>query len=312
MKIFNFPGLNCYYSSVVSAANAFGVPFIDAFATLFSERDFDYNPFSKSFSSKRLLANLNYMGAHSEVFACDMLNESRSSFLQCSKEMYFIIGMDPFHIHWTPSFGRFNGYHYFLAKPAGGNDFLCYDPTYGNQKEPMTREVVVTHAFDITRFRRSQRNSLEIDNLAELLNVAEGNSLSFWQLLSQMESYKMPPNGVKDNSAYSVAHPNGNRQNADCWAIEKAARYVDCLIHSRLLYEYYLQNRKPFLLNELTIFNADYFNCWQAVKNGLLKASVRRENAAVLEETEKLFSDLIRCERETAKSVCQKNRINTP
>jgi len=66
-----------------------------------------------------------------------------------------------------------------------------------------------------------------------------------------------------------------------------------------------------FLLNELTIFNADYFNRWQAVKNGLLKASVLRDNAAVLEKTEELFSNLIRCEREAAKSICQKNGKNT-
>jgi hypothetical protein len=311
MKLFNFPGLNCYYSSVVSAANAFGIPIIDAFATLFSETDFDFNPCSKSFSSKRLLTNLNHLGAHSEVFACGMPKENKSSFLQCDKEMYFIIGMDPFHIHWTPSFGRFNGYHYFLAKPAGGNDFLCYDPTYGNQKEPMTQEVIVTHAFDITSFCRSQKNSLETDDLAELLNVAEGDTLSFWQLLSQMEVGKIPPDGVKDYSTYSIAPPSGNKPNTDRRVAEKAARYVDCLIHSRLLYEYYLQNRKLFLLNELTIFTADYFNRWQAVKNGLLKASVLRDNAAVLEKTEELFSNLIRCEREAAKAICQKNGKNT-
>ena len=184
MKLFNFPGLNCYYGSVVSGANAFGVPFVDAFANLFSETDFDYNPCSKSFSSRRLLANLDHLGTHSEVFACKTPKEGRNSFLEWGEDVYFVIGMDPIHIHWTPSFGRFNGYHYFLAKPVGGKGFLCYDPTYGNQKEPMPQEVIVTHAFDMTRLHRSQKNALEIEDLAELSGVLEGKPLSFWQLFS--------------------------------------------------------------------------------------------------------------------------------
>jgi len=199
-----FPELNCFNNSILTAANAFGIDFTNAFCDLLPETEFAYLEYPKGYVSLRLLKNLETLGMKTIKFV-----RPYGEILGT----HFIIGMDSFHTPWNPYFGVFNGPHYFVAN-RGNGAFTCFDPTYGVINAELSEEIVFTHAFELYAVSEVPKSEIKCD-IAEVF--AEINHDFAETLLLKFRSYT--------NSKSELT---------------KLSNYVGCMHDNRYMFGLYL------------------------------------------------------------------------
>lgn len=284
MELIDFPGLNCYYNCIITTAAMLGVNWLPAFATLWSETDFKYDPFRKTYLTRRMLTRLSALGARLEMLPCDSPEEAGESISQLIPGEYFLVGMDAFFIPWNPLYGLQHGPHYFIAA-NGAEQPLCFDPTYGRAGESLPWQSLSSHAFDLSRIHHAAPQPLPTDVVfcvrQEVKRVSKIHSAMRLALPTWLESCL-----------------DQRREQAD-----RLARYVDALLHNRYLYRYYLQENGLLSGPFASLLCKEFFSVWTAVKNGLYKASLSPHNGPILDEIHTLFDSLLHQELSAATTI---------
>ncbi|MDR1464905.1 MAG: hypothetical protein LBJ11_06370 [Oscillospiraceae bacterium] len=279
MRLIHFEGLNCYYNSIVSIAQAMGADVVSAFGTLWSEADFLYDPFRNAFSSRRFLENLAFLGVRLETLPSAAPEERARSLARLEESAFLVVGMDAFFLPWSPRAGLFHGSHYFAAVNAAPEWLLCYDPTYGKADERFPAAAAVDYANDLILVSQCPATGAPAEPFADIQAAARESPALRQRLLGWCEK-------------------------SDRKEIEKAARYVDCLISNRLLYRHCLARRVPALIRGSPLEDEALCERWNAVKNGFLKASLTWDFASVLREVREQITLLTELELCAAQTLC--------
>lgn len=292
MDLINFEGLNCYYNCIVSVANCIGVDYCTSFATLWSETEFKYDKNRKVYLTKRMLTNLDTLGAKFEMLECFSVKQRENSLSMFQKGEFIIIGMDVFYIPWNELYGIHHGPHYFIARNSLTEYLICFDPTYKQKGQLINFKEVVSHAFDISRMYKVTEDPLQCE-------------IKFHPISEACEVLRTHSN-IRHNLVEKVSNCSyGDQKNTI-----QLAKYVDTMISNRYLYKYYLQ-RKLFLYDKNNLFfNREFFLKWKAVKNGLYKAAIIKNNKEVIDEVCSYLSDLIDEETSMAEKMISSIYVN--
>lgn len=289
MELLDFRGLNCYSNCIVTVAQQLGVNWTAAFSSLWSETDFKFDPFRKVYLSKRMPGRLARLGAELSMLPCDSPEEAEASLSELERGELFLVGMDAFFLHWVPVFGALHGPHYFIAKDTSGERFSCFDPTYGTQTESISRAEILSHAFDISRIR-PQKKIFKCPVVLCIRREAEAVLRTHSLLLEEL------------TERIAAARDEGSE------ASVLLAKYVDALLSNHYLYRYFLtqcsDGRKAA---ELFLTEAQFAE-WTAVKNGLYKAAVSVSKHSLLEEVQRMISDLTLFELSSAQKIATEYR----
>ncbi len=271
MKLINFRGLNCYLNCIVTVAASLGVDYLSSFATLWSETDFTYDPISRVYLTKRMISNLEALGAKLEALNCSSENDREKSLSQFPAGECIIVGMDAFHIPWNQYYHRLCGIHHFIARKGQDGSLSCFDPTYSQQDMRITPEEIVSYAFDMKRLRKVAKRPFHIEGTREAREILRTHPETREILLRKIGGCT----GAKQKDA------------------DMLAKYIDAMIRNRYLYRHYLQNRPSASEGDWQLFSDEFFLRWTAVKNGLYKAFLIRPNESVLLEVCRQFRGLI-------------------
>lgn len=271
MELIYFQGLNCYHVCVISLANHFGINYPDAFATLWSETDFRYDSYHQVYLTKRMLTNLEGLGTKVETLDCPAPKDADRALSLFQEGEFMIVGMDAFYIPWTPFYQTFHGPHYFIVQNAKTDTLACFDPTYNKKNEQIACQEIAAHTYEICRMSKVAPKNLKIEAIHEAREIVHTHPNTRSVLLSQIH---------------------------DCIEGERAnmillAKYIDTMINNRYLYGFFLENQLcPYDENHL-LLNNNFFLEWKAVKNGLYKASVKKNNKDIIHEVSEHFNHLI-------------------
>lgn len=271
MNLVDFQGLNCYQNSIISIADYMGINYSKSFSTLWSETDFLYDTNHKIYLSKRIIDNFEKIGIMIELYSINSKEEAIKFLSIIEIKEPFIVGMDTFHIPWTPGYGWTHDVHYFVVQKYTENLFICFDPTYNKKYIEIIKDSIISHISKIYIVRKAKENYYNIDIRDEAKAVVFEHP-KIYKILTQ-EFYK----------CVNEEHKNALM----------LAKYIDTMVNNRYLYKYYLEN-SPIYLNKYNIyFNDDLFLKWKAIKNGLYKAYIIKKNEYIIQETFELFTNLI-------------------
>lgn len=281
MKLVHFQGLNCYQDSIVSIAAFMGVDYKLAFAALWSEIDFEYDSHHNVYLSKRMIDNLEMLGIKVEALRCNSKEEAVETLAIIEDGELFLVEMDTFYIPWTPEYGAAHDNHYFVAQKDNSELFFCFDPTYDKEYVEIAKDEITSHILTACRISQVAEKSFHIDMKHEAKAVMEANPKTHERLLAEFEKCI-------------------NERNKNTLLL---AKYIDTMINNRYLYKYYLENTLIDYDKYRLFFDKDFFLQWTAVKNGLYKAYVIKQNKAILDEISELFTDLMGRELSMAKEI---------
>ncbi|NLT58744.1 MAG: hypothetical protein GXX99_07265 [Clostridiales bacterium] len=281
MNLVYFRGLNCYHACIVNVAALLGVRYRDAFATLWSETDFSYDPMHDLYLTKRMMANLEALGAKLEPLNCASKQVAEEGLCRLCPGAWIIVGMDAFHIAWNPFYQSLHSFHYFIVQKEAGERSPCFDPMYSQKEMWITPEEMSAHAFALLQLRKVPQTPLSIGAAQEAQEVVRTHPETQANLLENIR-------GCVRGEQKKVG---------------LLARYVDAMINNRYLYRNYLQNSPSGLAAHPEFFNDDFFAQWTSVKNGLYKASLVSDNEHIIDEVCKKFSSLIDMEISMAEKM---------
>lgn len=281
MNLIHFRGLNCYFNCVVSIAAYLGLNYEDSFATLWSETDFTYDRRHHAYSTKRMLANLEAMGVKLKGLGCDSQKEAEEVLSSCQEGEFIIVGMDAFCIPWSPIYQALHDPHYFFAQKEQPDSFFCFDPTYSKEYMRIMPDDIISHAYDIWRIEKVTEKPPHFGVIEEAQEIICNHPQTQEKLLFEINECTHE----KQKNAGSLA------------------KYAAALINNRYLYKHYLQSSLPNADKYQQFFDKDFFLRWEAVKNGLYKASLIKNNESVIDEVCKLFNNLIDEEIAIAKQI---------
>ena len=271
MNPIHFQGMNCYHDCVISIANYFGLNYPASFATLWSETEFDYDPYHETYLTKRMIANLEVLGGKIEKWACHSQEDTDRNISLFHEGAFIIVGIDAFYIPWNQLYHTFHGPHYFIVRNAETDKFFCVDPTYGKKSEQIARREIIAHTYEIVYLNRVAKKPLQIEAIQEAREIV-----------------RIHPNTRQTLLSHIHGCINGEREN-----IILLAKYIDAMIQNRYLYRFFLENQ-PMPCDENHLFlNSDFFLKWKAVKNGLYKASVSKRNERIINDVCDHFNHLI-------------------
>ena len=271
MNLIHFHGLNCYHDCIITIADYFGLHYADSFATLWSETDFRYDSYHKVYTTRRMMTNLDALGVKIESLACPSQNDTARIISLFLEGEFMIVGMDAFYIPWNQFYRTFHGPHYFIAQKTKTEIFLCFDPTYNKENKQITCEEIIAHNFDICRTSIGTKKPLQTDAIEEAREIMRTHSDTCSTLLAQI---------------YNCV--NEEQKN-----ILMLAKYVDAMICNRYLYRFFLENQPiPYMENNL-LLNDGFFLEWKAIKNGLYKAAIIKNNEGIINEIGGCFNQLM-------------------
>lgn len=272
MSLIFFQGLNCYSASIINAAVFTGVDYRNVFSNLWSETDFTYDQVNHLYLSRRLPKNLESMGVSMEFLNCCSKADIKENLSVLPIGQWVIAGMDAFFIPWVPFYQTLHNLHYFIARKEDKSSFSCFDPTYDKQNLEIKEEQLISYASDICLIHKSSEKSLHTEMRQEAQQILDTHPETQKNLLSQI---------------MECAH--GKQKNG-----ELLARYIDALINNRYLYLHYLQNMPLSEGKYHQYFHREYFQKWAAVKHGLYKASMSKDNQVLIGEVCGHFNELIK------------------
>jgi len=271
MEPIHFQGLNCYHDCVISNANYWGLNYPDSFATLWSETEFEYDPYHEIYLTKRMIANLEALGAKIEKWPCRSQEDTDKNISLFHEGVFIIVGIDAFYIPWNQFYQTFHGPHYFIVQNAKTENLFCIDPTYGKKNEQIARREIIAHTYEICRLSRVVQKPLQIEAIHEAREIVRVHPNTRQALLSHIHGCV---NGEQESTVL-------------------LAKYIDALIHNRYLYRFFLENQ-PLPCDENHLFlNSDFFLKWKAVKYGLYKAAISRSNESIINDVCDHFNHLI-------------------
>lgn len=274
-------GLNCYHGSIVNAAAFVGVDYPSSFAGLWSETDFTYDQMYHIYLTKRLLTNLATLGAELQLLACSSTREAEESLSLFQEGEWIIVGMDAYHLPWTPYYQTFQGPHYFLAQREKGDALFCVDPMYNKEHMQIMSGDLVLHAFDLCRINKMAEKPLPMQVRQEAEAVICTHPKTLEALIAATKECIC-----------------GQQKNA-----ELLAKYIDGLINNRHLYRYYLQHVQPDWEQSRQFFDHHTFLKWTSVKNGLYKASLINQNESIIHAVCSQLADLFHEEVRMAEKI---------
>lgn len=271
MQSINFQGLNCYHNCIVSIANYLGIDYSCAFYNLWSETDFRYEIYRKVYLTRRLIDNFEALGLRLERMLTTIPEQAAAHLSTFCEGEFIIVGMDAFYIPWNQFYQTFHGPHYFVARNERSAEFLCFDPTYDRQGDRIPAENVINHSFDLSHLHSVAKRPPILALKREASEVIENHGATRQRILAQIE----------------------NCGSAEPESIILLAKYVDTMISNRYLFEHYLAKKRPLHSAQHQLFDGEFFSKWTAVKNGLYKLSVKKNNIATIQEVSSLFNLII-------------------
>lgn len=278
MKLIEFEGLNCYTNSMCTIARELGAGYESAFGNVWSETAFELPKEGVALLSPRFEGNMRELGLEIEELDCSYPTDTERSLSPISNGEPLLVGMDGFHIPWSPRFRKFSGTHYFAVRFFWEKPILCFDPTYGCAGYAMDLSYFVDHASSLKRFALPFPKELSFDDLAEIQAVSESSLQASETLSSLVEKCRAG-------------------KTADAFA---ALKYVGALIDNRYLYRRYLERRSSQLLSRLPLSDESFFQQWIAVKNGLAKACVSSKRGPILDAAFMIAVEALEKERDAA------------
>lgn len=290
MDLIHFEGLNCYHSCIINAAEFLDVDYVPSFAALWSETDFSYDVVFNMYLTKKMPIALESLGIKLQKLPCSSKKEAEESFAGIKDGAWFTAGMDAFYMPWNQYYQTLNGYHYFLGQKEADQVICCFDPTYNIRDIQIVAGEVLPYFFDIIAIGQCNPTVIQTGVIPEAQEVI--NTLPVIQ---------------KRLTEEIMGCIGEHRKKAD-----QMAKYADALYTNRCLYRHYLQSIPacPDFLTQL--FSDDFLRQWAAIKYGLYKASLIRDNAKVLEQVSVKLCELIETEVKVAKKMSIQEEEQTP
>lgn len=274
-------GLNCHLASIISIAASLGIPHKNAFATLWSETDFIDEPIHNVYISGRVYANLEALGTRREALRCASPEEAGESLSLIDEKELFLIGMDSFHTPWSPVYQYFYSPHYFFARKEDADTACCFDPVYNREYQQMRMSDIQAHAYDLNRVHRI---------------AAEPLKAGLWEEASEI--LRLHP-GIQETLLTEIEKCKGENRHK----MSPVIKQITAMLNNRYLFQQYLRTLPPALGCDEHFFDQRFFMKWEAVKNGLYKASILRDNRSVIDEVCGLFMDAVREETALAEKI---------
>ena len=281
MNLIYYRGLNCHLGCVINIADSLGVNYLDAFGTLWSETDFTEDPRFHIYLSQRVFPNLEALGIKREVFNCASEKQAEESFSLIPEGELFVAGMDTSHIPWSFVYQTAHEPHYFYARKEKPDSLFCFDPTYNQICSRLAPGGIIPHAFELNRIHRTAASQLRPATGSEAREILRKHPETQETLRTEMNNCKRVERGK----------------------IMPLIRRITAMINNRYLFERFLQQYSFMSEHDQRFFGRDFFSRWEAVKNGMYKASILRNNESVIDETCNLFLNLMREETDMAKEM---------
>lgn len=248
---------------------------------LWSETDFTYDPICHIYLTQRMFTALEALGARLENLNCSPKEKTNESLALFQPGEWIIVGMDAFYIPQNQYYQTLHSFHYFLVHNAHADLLYYFDPTYNQKQVKILREDIIVYAFDICRICKVAAKPLHIGPVEEAREVMRAHPKTKEKLLEQISGCTC-----------------GKQKNAGL-----LAAYVDALISNRYLYRHYLESLPPAPNWRQHCFTDDFLPRWTAVKNGLYKASLIKNNESLIDELCKQFNDLFDAEIDMAEKT---------
>jgi len=277
MKLISFEGLNCYTSCVISIAKHFGLTYEMSFYNLWSETSFIYDDRFNLYYTKRMLENLETLGLKLDKVFCDTPELVKKTLDSVENSVFLIIGMDAYYLPWSPIYQLSHDSHYFIIQKDGTDSFPCFDPSYGEDNIQLPCGEIMSHAFEINIAEQVIQMSLDANGVTELQEILQMHSNIREKIFTEIEDER---------------------------DLALTGRYIGAFIDNRCLYRNYL-NELPSNGYVQQLFHNDYFMEWKAVKNGLFKASLLRNNAKIVCEVKSRLSRMIDREIDMAEKMAE-------
>lgn len=280
MDLIYYRGLNCRLASIINIANMLGVNYLDAYATLWSETDFTDEVKYNIYVSKRVFINLETIGVVTDMLDCDEMRAAES-LSQIPDGEWFLVGMDTFYIPWHPVYGYFHDFHYFFARKETAYSFLCFDPVYNEKNKIIKPGDVFPAAFELSHVYRIDSNAPGKELAQEAREVLNRHPVTKEALLAEMLRCKA---GERDSISLLI-------------------KQIIAIINNRYLFQHFFRNAVSDSGHYEHFFGDTFFLKWEAVRNGLYKALIVKDNKSVIDEVYNLFADLMNEEINTAKEI---------
>lgn len=278
MDLIYYRGLNCRLASLLNIADMLGANYLDAYVTLWSETDFSDEIKYNIYMSKRVYENLDAIGIRTEPLDC-----ARDAVSHIADGTMLLIGADTIDIPWHPVFGHFHDPHYFFAKKQPAQSIVCFDPVYGETNTEIKAEAVLTSAFELCRVYR-------VDASPPTHGLAEEAAAILRHLPDTAEALSDRIQGCK----------NDGKRN-----LPLLLKQINAMLNNRYLFGHYARASAPLAACSDAFFNDAYYANWEAVRNGLYKSGVVKQNEAVIDEVCKLFARAMQEELSMAARIAE-------
>jgi hypothetical protein len=148
---------------------------------------------------------------------------------------------------------------------------FCFDPVYDKKNMQIRYVDILKHAFDLRRIRKAVLEEPQIELKQEAQQVL--------QVLPKIQ---------KELHAEILTCKNAGRKQ-----IYPIIKQITAMIGNRYLFAHFLHQPSSVYDPDRRFFNTDFFARWEAVKNGLYKASIVKNNESVVDEVCDLFLNLL-------------------
>lgn len=276
MRLIHLPELNCYHNCIITLANYFGLPYIQAFSGLWAESKLRYDPICRVFLTQRMPRALETMGIKLAT-PCVSQKERESVWTSLSFGAFALVGMDAFLIPWTPLYQLQHGPHYFIVQKGLSDLQICFDPTYDLSGQKLSFSQLCADAYSLIAVQISEFCSFfpdeNISLAAQALEVLKKHPKTLEVFLSQSETWLQ----AEETALFP-------------------AKFVDALLTGRRLYYYFLMESCGTLDHAPLFQSHAYYREWRTVKNGFYKAALTRGNHTVFHEVCRRFTSLLKQE----------------
>jgi len=267
MNLIYYRGLNCHLASIINITAALGLDYQNAFSTLWSETDFNYDQRYHMYLSKQVFTNLKSLGAEIKKFDCDFPDAVQNRLSAADVNELLSIGMDSFYIPWSPVYQHFHESHYFFVEKGHDDTFFCSDPVYEKQNLIMNTDHIAQYAFEIARICIKGERTLIPDPVCEAGRIRNSHPVLIDNIMTEITNYTT----------------SGEEK------LNLLIRLISAMINNRYLFREYLRLSYGRVMTHPGIFDEAFFRNWEAVKCGLYKLLIIKDKASVISQVEDLF-----------------------
>lgn len=281
MESIFFGGLNCYLSCIINTASFLGVNYHAALSTLWSETDFTYDKKNNRYNTKRLISNLETLGAKTETISLTCQREAEMNLSQIAIGEWVILGIDAFHISFNQFYHTLHCIHYFMAQKESNTLYSYFDPFCDVKDKKIEHKELIPYVFAILKMHKGTTAVLDtslVTEASEIKRILPNVQIALLDKIDECTSEKKKEAGA-------------------------IAAYVDTLLNNRYLYSNYLSHDPNTKVTHPLFYEENYFKQWIGVKNGLYKASLVNDNEKLMSELRKSICDLCYKEIDMAEKI---------